>query len=102
MVSAWRVELGGAIRAARKQAGMGQAELAGALGVRQSSVSQWEQGRTAPATGHLLGLLRVLGALLARLLLGEDASGQGGDVELAGFCRSCGASAAQDEGPLAR
>jgi DNA-binding XRE family transcriptional regulator len=98
VVSAWRVELGAAVRDARIAAGLSQEGLASVLGVRQSAVSQWEQGRTAPATCHLLGLLRVLGALLARLLLGEDASGQGGDAELAGFCRSCAASVAQGEG----
>ena len=35
-----------AIRAARRRAGLSQAELAAALGVRQSSVSQWERGST--------------------------------------------------------
>jgi transcriptional regulator with XRE-family HTH domain len=98
VVSAWRVELGAAVREARLAAGLSQEDLANTLGVRQSSVSQWEHGRTAPATCHLLELLWVLGALLARLLLGEDARGQGDDAELAGSCRSCGASAAQDKG----
>ena len=97
-MSAWRVGLGAAIREARLAAGLSQEDLAGTLGVRQSSVSQWERGTTAPATCHLLGLLRVLGALLARLLLAEDASGQGDDAELAGSYRSCGASAAQVKG----
>jgi transcriptional regulator with XRE-family HTH domain len=101
VVSEWRVELGAAIRQARMAARLSQEELAGALGVRQSSVSQWEQGRTAPATCHLLGLLRVLGALLARLLLGENATVQGGAGELLVFCRSCAATAATGEGPLA-
>jgi transcriptional regulator with XRE-family HTH domain len=101
MVSAWRVELGAAIRQARLAARLSQEELAGALGVRQSSVSQWERGTTAPATYHLLGLLRVLDARLARLLLGEDATVQVGAGELLVFCRSYAATAPTGEGPLA-
>ncbi len=80
-VPGWRGELGAAIREARLAAGLSQEDLAGVLGVRQSSVSQWERGTTVPATRHLLGLLRVLGALHARLLLGEVASGQGGNED---------------------
>jgi HTH-type transcriptional regulator/antitoxin HipB len=52
--------LSGAIRAARRRAGLSQAELAAALGVRQSSVSQWERGSTRPSTDHLLALTSVL------------------------------------------
>src|SRR6266511_1969463 len=77
--SVWRVELGAANREARMEAGLSQAGLADELGVGQSSVSQWEHGTTAPATRHLLGLLQVLGALLVRLLLGEEASAAGGE-----------------------
>ena len=101
VVSAWRVELGAAIREARVAVGLSQERLANELGVRQSSVSQWEQGTTAPATWHLLGLLQVLGMLLVWLVLGEGAGGQGGDMGLAEFCRSFGASAAEGEGPVA-
>ena len=42
---------------------MSQVELAAALGIRQSSVSQWERGATEPATQTLLDLLRVLPGL---------------------------------------
>src|SRR6266511_4511908 len=77
MVSVWRVELGAANREARMEAGLSQAGLADELGVGQSSVSQWEHGTTAPATRHLLGLLQGLGALLVRLLPGEEASAAG-------------------------
>ena len=73
MTSGWRLELGAAIREARRSAGLAQADLADALGVRQSSVSQWERGTTAPTTWHLLGLLRLLGVWLVRLTVGEDA-----------------------------
>jgi transcriptional regulator with XRE-family HTH domain len=49
-----------AIRAARRRAGLSQAELAELLGVRQSSVSQWERGSTKPSTVHLLALASAL------------------------------------------
>jgi transcriptional regulator with XRE-family HTH domain len=49
-----------AIRAARRRAGLSQAELAELLGVRQSSVSQWERGSTKPSTVHLLALTATL------------------------------------------
>jgi DNA-binding transcriptional regulator YiaG len=52
-----------AIRAARKRAGMNQKELAAAVGVRQSSVSQWERGLTRPSTTNLLDLMRVFPGL---------------------------------------
>jgi transcriptional regulator with XRE-family HTH domain len=68
----WRLELGAAIREARQAAGLSQEDLAGALGVRQSSVSQWERGTTAPATPHLLGLFRTLGAQLGQQLFGNE------------------------------
>jgi transcriptional regulator with XRE-family HTH domain len=74
MTSGWRLELGAAIREARRSAGLAQADLADALGVRQSSVSQWERGTTSPTTRHLLALLGLLGAVLVRLLVGEDGS----------------------------
>jgi len=45
------------VRRARKQAGLSQAELALLLGVRQSSVSQWERGSTHPSNRHLLQLI---------------------------------------------
>ncbi len=48
------------IRTARKRAGMGQAELAATLGIRQSSVSQWERGLTEPSKTHLTALMRIL------------------------------------------
>ena len=70
--TAWQIELGAAIRAARKAAELSQQDLAAALGVRQSTVSQWERGGTTPRTKHLLGLLRLLGPRLIRPLLREE------------------------------
>lgn len=58
------------IRAARRHAGLSQVELAEQLGVRQSSVSQWERGTTVPATPHLLALLRIFPDMVADLIPG--------------------------------
>jgi transcriptional regulator with XRE-family HTH domain len=49
-----------AIRTARRRVGLSQVELAELLGVRQSSVSQWERGTTMPSTLHLLALAATL------------------------------------------
>ena len=104
-VPAWRVELGAAIQEARKAAGLSQEEVAAALGVRQSSISQWERAVTAPTTGHLLGLLRILGAVLVRLLLRDDsfaAAHQGASVEHTELDDGCGPSAASANGTQSR
>jgi DNA-binding XRE family transcriptional regulator len=63
-----RGPLASEIRRARRRAGMSQAELASALGVRQSSVSQWERGATEPSTHNLLDLMRVLPGLAESLI----------------------------------
>jgi transcriptional regulator with XRE-family HTH domain len=67
-----------AIRAARRRAGLSQAELAAALGVRQSSVSQWERGSTRPSTDHLLALTSILRTTLLDFSAAAAAGG-GGD-----------------------
>lgn len=72
-----------AIRSARRRAGLSQAELAEALGVRQSSVSQWERGSTKPSTVHLLALTSTLNcSLLDFAKAGAGAAaGNGGAAE---------------------
>jgi transcriptional regulator with XRE-family HTH domain len=62
------VALAAWIRAARRQRDLSQVELAEQLGVRQSSVSQWERGSTAPATPHLLALLRIFPDMVTELI----------------------------------
>jgi transcriptional regulator with XRE-family HTH domain len=71
-VSAWQHELGLAIQTARRAAQMSQEEVASSVGVKQSSVSQWEHGLTAPKTRHLLLLLKLFGAALVDLVIAED------------------------------
>jgi transcriptional regulator with XRE-family HTH domain len=62
--------LASAIRLARRRADLSQGELAERLGIRQSSVSQWERGTTEP-TGrrlvHLIGELPGLAEILKEL-----------------------------------
>jgi transcriptional regulator with XRE-family HTH domain len=56
-----RRELGDRIRRLRREAGLTQVALAAGLGLRQSSVSEWETGRTAPEAGSLARLADILG-----------------------------------------
>ena len=49
------------IRTARRQAGLRQADLADELGIRQSSVAQWERGATTPTLGMFRRMISVLG-----------------------------------------
>ncbi len=58
---AQRRALGDRIRHLRREAGLTQVALATELGLRQSSVSEWETGRTAPEPGSLTRLAEVLG-----------------------------------------
>ncbi len=52
-----------AIRIARQQAQMSQLQVARLVGVRQSTVSQWERGVTEPSGLHMAALLGVLPGL---------------------------------------
>jgi len=53
--------LGEGIRTARRQAGLSQAGLADELGIRQSSVGQWERGATTPTLVIFHRMVAVLG-----------------------------------------
>jgi transcriptional regulator with XRE-family HTH domain len=52
--------LGGAVRRRREELGLGQEQLAAALGVRQQTVSRWEHGLAVPRPGRVVELARVL------------------------------------------
>jgi len=52
---------GQALAAARQQQHLSQRALANQVGVRQTAVAQWEQGRTKPSNKHVFTLERVLG-----------------------------------------
>ena len=53
--------LGEMILAARTARGMGQYELGAALGVRNNSISMWENGRVLPYPANVSRLIDLLG-----------------------------------------
>jgi transcriptional regulator with XRE-family HTH domain len=75
--------VGGSIRTARQAAGLTQTQLGVRVGVRQSSVGQWEGGRTLPTLPMLRRLVAVLGPwpLLETLLwLPSERAGRTGTL----------------------
>jgi transcriptional regulator with XRE-family HTH domain len=54
-------EIGHALQKARIALGLSQADVADKLGVSRAAVGQWERGDTAPSTGRLLAVCRLLG-----------------------------------------
>jgi Helix-turn-helix len=56
-----------AIRVARQKASLSQGELADRLGIRQSSISQWERGATEPTGRRLVELMGQLPGLAEAL-----------------------------------
>lgn len=56
---------------ARESANLTQSEVAEALGVDQSAVSQWETGKTAPRASLLLRLSALYGCTVDELLKGN-------------------------------
>jgi transcriptional regulator with XRE-family HTH domain len=52
---------GQALAAERQEQRLSQRVLADRVGVRQTAVAQWEQGRTTPSKDHVFTLERVLG-----------------------------------------
>ncbi len=63
--------LAAAIRTARDRAGLTQRQLAELLGIRQSSVGQWERGFTCPAAERMVSLHDALPDLAALLEAAE-------------------------------
>ena len=61
------------IKELRKKAALTQAELAEAVGVTQSTVSQWESGTAFPRADKLPKLAEVLGCSVADLFNTETA-----------------------------
>ena len=60
MTSTIGAGLGETVRLRREQLRMGQEQLAAVLGVRQQTVSRWENGLAVPRPSRVLELARVL------------------------------------------
>lgn len=56
------------IKTLRTSAGIGQCELARAIGVAQSNIVRWEQGRQEPKASHLIAIARYFGVTTDYLL----------------------------------
>lgn len=64
-------DIGPALRAARRRAGLSQAELGRRTGTSQATISAYENGRKEPSTSTLSRLLASSGA---RLVVASDAA----------------------------
>lgn len=56
-----RVRLGNRIQEARKKAGLTQIEVAKALGISQSLISDWEKGNVIPLATNIYQLTQLFG-----------------------------------------
>lgn len=87
-------DIGTRIRAARRDRGLTQDELAGQVGVSRSAVAQWETGRTGQVTGNLSRIAGVLEVNVEYLVYGDSkrAAGeaqQGDELALLRLYREC-------------
>lgn len=87
-------DIGTRIRAARRDRGLTQDELAEQVGVSRSAVAQWETGRTGQVTGNLSRIAGVLEVNVEYLMYGDDkrAMGevrQGDELALLRLYREC-------------
>jgi transcriptional regulator with XRE-family HTH domain len=87
-------DIGTRIRAARRDRGLTQDELADQVGVSRSAVAQWETGRTGQVTGNLSRIAGVLEVNVEYLMYGDDkrAAGevrQGDELALLRLYREC-------------
>lgn len=61
------------IRMARKRKGLTQAELAKLMGVHQTNIVAWENGKWSPRARHLPKLASILETTVDELLATEEA-----------------------------
>lgn len=88
------LEIGTRVRAARRDRGLTQDELADLVGVTRSAVAQWETGRAGQVTGNLSRIAGVLEVNVEYLMYGDDkreAGGvrQGDELALLRLYREC-------------
>ena len=87
-------DIGTRIRAARRDRGLTQDELAEQVGVSRSAVAQWETGRTGQVTGNLSRIAGVLQVNVEYLMYGDDKRAvgevrQGDELALLRLYREC-------------
>jgi transcriptional regulator with XRE-family HTH domain len=87
-------DIGARVRAARRDRGLTQDELAGQVGVSRSAVAQWETGRAGQVTGNLSRIAGVLEVNVEYLMYGDDKRGagevrQGDELALLRLYREC-------------
>ncbi len=70
--------MGAAAKAARTQAGEGQAAAGARLGVHVQTIARIESGEPGVAIGHVIGMLALYG-VSARLVLPAGESGKPGE-----------------------
>jgi transcriptional regulator with XRE-family HTH domain len=88
------LEIGTRVRAARRDRGLTQDELADQVGVSRSAVAQWETGRTGQVTGNLSRIAAALEINVEYLLYGDDKRAvgevrQGDELALLRLYREC-------------
>ena len=64
----------------RKEKGLSQEDLAEALNVSRQTISKWETGVTAPSSGNLTCLSRVLGVSMDELMHGKEPAAEAKDA----------------------
>ena len=67
-------DIGSKIKAARKAAHMGQAELGEAIGIGKSSISEWESGKRSPDIDKVKDIAKVLNVTPAYLMSWDEPS----------------------------
>jgi transcriptional regulator with XRE-family HTH domain len=88
------IDIGKRVRAARRDRGLTQDELADQVGVSRSAVAQWETGRAGQVTGNLARIAGVLEVNVEFLMYGDDKRAvgevrQGDELALLRLYREC-------------
>lgn len=97
---ALREELARRMREAREFAGLGQAEVAGELGLPRSAVSKMENGEQRVESVVLARMARLYGVSVSSLLAEEDAAPSSRGVPAEALLRSAGNVSPGDRGVL--